>query len=1227
MSCESKIYNEINTLYPELNDIKKNNIFVYSEVSEQQQAPINVGPIIDDEYNLNTGMLKMYQNWSIPNDLDTCIYNAQKTYSKIKYDENRDIEKMDIQSGLLFRTLRLENVRSYRVNMFDDLDFNNSNLLTSFAITDGFSTFESSQYEGFTLIENFESPNQMYNNVNNDYTNCFDIFGYFYPKHSGEHTFKICDGDIDYLWISNDNAIYDYSVSNADINKNTLNMGNGKEAKVMMIKGNYYPIRMHIRKQSSSQYLLQVSDPNGTAITSNSGGHNYFVTLLNSGNIYYKQLLYFALTKTDIESQYQCYFIENNKPNYDAIRNMKANPPFIYKYAEIPTQITYESGVFHCEGAQGENILVGADVPEGGYIEIVDAKWGLDNDVMIDVPKVEIEDITDPNIITRKNEYEYEYTTVTPHAPAKWNGSIRNGFYYKEYRNKGDWNGDDGFFGKNKPTNDPVNPNQLNSGHQTINSIGRATGCYDHTCEPVASWHHIAANSTYVFEGDLIPIDKSWYRQFRADIYRCKIQIFINDELKMNSANYWGRQKNGVHIDPFSNNDLKKIKIIVGTQGRSGAVALSYRRRFKWGRNWHWGHYYAFTTDYNGGERWKCPIEIKHRWEDFGKVKQIEIPDTVRNKEQSVNRSEYIVPTPQQEVINYIPTSFKAVEDVTTKIKPLINGEMRTLTLDGNYEALSGLFDEKVEEKIKNEELQKKLRIQYKYYLPNPQGTSNKKIYISDEGNLILAYDYNDKTNETIISTVPSDQLCPSGNVCSGLFKIENDGMLSLLKDGNSIWSTTTSSYKDFDAQTSSTNSFSFPETARENGYWRDTLPKYFFEKGEVLSSDNSIISENNKFKLTFRDNKLVVVYCLDPFVSDNVNYTILNYNVIKQTDGTSKQIYYLYRINASDLMGKKILKYEDKINNKKTMQLLPNNFGAVLQFTHYEEEQNALPLMNNDDYEKITNNGKVGSYISTNNNLDECKTKCQEDNNCEHFFFMNTSTGDKCVLDKDSNSLPIYTTSQSNMIESTNNISASNMYRKQYNIKSYCASNLTTSLTSEDANAFNDYNMIYDGNLKNDPFKTYFCSDDKYWDLSDKITGLYNSNCKSNVEAFSNREGFTEKCGTIDCINEKLNYLRDTQVDNIEKKQGQINKIYNTINGEYQKLDNNVETVVLDNTKQEIPDKYRKVLSSDSPNTNTRDAREEDSKTMLMYENTFYTVATISMATFLISAIILARD
>ena len=171
-----------------------------------------------------------------------------------------------------------------------------------------------------------------------------------------------------------------------------------------------------------------------------------------------------------------------------------------------------------------------------------------------------------------------------------------------------------------------------------------------------------------------------------------------------------------------------------------------------------------------------------------------------------------------------------------------------------------------------------------------------------------------------------------------GMFTIEDDGMLSLMKDGSKIWNTTTSSYKNFDEDDNQIASFSFPENVRENGYWRDTLPKYFMEKGEKLTSNNFLISQNNKFKLTFRENKLAVVYCLDSFIEDNINHTIKNENIMKQLDGTSKQIYYLYRVNASDLAGKKILTYNDMINNKKTMQELPGNFNEVLQFTQYEE-------------------------------------------------------------------------------------------------------------------------------------------------------------------------------------------------------------------------------------------------------------------------------------------------
>ena len=102
---------------------------------------------------------------------------------------------------------------------------------------------------------------------------------------------------------------------------------------------------------------------------------------------------------------------------------------------------------------------------------------------------------------------------------------------------------------------------------------------------------------------------------------------------------------------------------------------------------------------------------------------------------------------------------------------------------------------------------------------------------------------------------------------------------------------------------------------------------------------------------------------------------------------------------------------------------------------------------------------------------------------------------------------------------------------------------------------------------------------------------------------------------------------MKNVNIKDIEKKQVKINDTYNRIAGQYDELGKNIDTVILDQTVNEIPDKYKKYLTSYSPNTNTRDAREDDSKTLLIYENSFYTVATISMASILIAAVILARD
>ena len=1232
MSCEDRIYNEINRLYPKINEIKKNNIFSYSEVSEEQQTPIPVTAIVDDEYNLSSGVLQTYQNWTIPNDVDTCFYNAQKTYSKKKYDDNKYISKnVNKLSGLLFRKVELTNIKSYNENIFENVPFDENNIINTFSIVDGFRNYEKS-YEGFTLIESFQSSDQVFNNLNDDKENCIEIFGYFFPRETGEHTFKLCDANIDYLWISNDNGLYDYTVNNADIHKNTVNMGNGKECKVYLMKNNYYPIRFHIRKNSSTSFLLQIIDPMGSNISSNTDNHNYFVTLTENGSIYYKKLLYFALTKIDKNSEFQCHFIEDKKTNYDTIKKIKSNPPFVYKYVEIPTEITYESGIFNVQGVHGEEVTVGLEVPEGGYIEVIDAKWGLDSDQTIDVPKVFVEDHTDPNIIMRTNEYNYPYTTVRKNEPAKWDGSARNGFYYKEYINQGYWGGNIGWFATRTPSNNPTSPNQLNRSTQVKHVINQG----------------LRHNSSYVFEGIITASNYGGNRL--GDWNSAGFLLESDDKARLIIKSVGGDRHNSdgqVMIDMESNagrpagwidvafiqNSRYSFTLYCGNGGGNGFVRVKFRKYHKQKRGgYHTSNGYDIMNGSNGGatNAFRQFCTVSHLWEDFGRVKEVQIPDTVKNKTQHVMRKEYIEPTPQENVTRYIPTLFKAVEDVTNKIKSKVVGQMRTLVLDGDYNSLAEPFAIQVEDKIKNENLQKTLRIQYKYYLPDPQGTSNKKLFVSDEGALVLAYDYNNTTNYEIISKLPSDVFCPSGNECNGYFKIENDGMLSLMKDGSKLWNTTTSFYKNFDDENNPLANFAFPDNIVENGYWRDTLTADFFEKGVELTSKNSLISENNKFKLTFRENKLTIVYCINSYISEEinnklVNYTILNENIVTTTDGTSKQIYFLYRINASDLVGKKILKYEDKLNNMKTIQELPNNFTEVLKFTHYEETKNALPLMNTNEYAKIANNHRVGDYLTTDDNLETCKTKCEEEAECDHFFFMNTRNGDKCVRDKNSNNLPIYTTNSSNMDNDTNNISASNMYKKQYEIKSYCASNLTTSLNKEDATAFNDFNMIYESKLENDPFKTYFCSDSKYWDISDKMTQLYNSSCKT--EGFRNKEGFSENCGTIECVNDKLDELKNVNIKDIEKKQVKINDTYNRIAGQYDELGKNVDTVILDQTVNEIPDKYKKNLTSYSPNTNTRDAREDDSKTLLIYENSFYTVATISMASILIAAVILARD
>ena len=80
-------------------------------------------------------------------------------------------------------------------------------------------------------------------------------------------------------------------------------------------------------------------------------------------------------------------------------------------------------------------------------------------------------------------------------------------------------------------------------------------------------------------------------------------------------------------------------------------------------------------------------------------------------------------------------------------------------------------------------------------------------------------------------------------------------------------------------------------------------------------------------------------------------------------------------------------------------------------------------------------------------------------------------------------------------------------------------------------------------------------------------------------------------------------------------------------IDDQYNDLGVNAQKKDLQRIQKEIPSKFTKKFYSSRPQTSMMDAREKDTKEIAMYENTLYTVATLTAATVLITSIILMRE
>jgi len=519
----------------------------------------------------------------------------------------------------------------------------------------------------------------------------------------------------------------------------------------------------------------------------------------------------------------------------------------------------------------------------------------------------------------------------------------------------------------------------------------------------------------------------------------------------------------------------------------------------------------------------------------------------------------------------------------------------------------------------------KSVSIDYRYsQIFNSNDTTNnitnKTLYLDSSGQLVIGYDFNGTTNSSVISILNSTDKC--NDICNYVLKLKDDGDLVIYNNQKlEIWKIKLANLP---------NLSKIPE----NKTWlQNPKRRSILNRGEKLSPSSvpELISDNGKFKLQFENGKLVVKY-------SSVAYNEIKYRnlLIRYTDTTildkGKQIYYLYRVNASGLNGKKFLSKTSKTgnNNDNTLWYLQNNSDQILKFSSYAYNKNSqkFPLLTTTEYDNIINTTtpyKIGNnYNVVNISEPDCKTSCQNNVNCNHFFYMNTSTGGKCMQDTASNSNPMFS-----YINPTQKLTSSYLGNKKYNVYTSCRNNEQTQPIKTDlVKKYSDYTVAYNNISVNDSKNTYYCAEDTYIKNNQKILDIY-----TNKSGFTTMEGMSLIEGIDTTILQPTLDRLTTNVGTLQSKQIDVSNNYiatmNAFN-KHKSLTSNLDDPNLLYKNNDIDKTLFSKFENDDdlrPDTGIQDVIKKDTNIMILQQNTLYTIGTITAATLLIFAIVLARD
>lgn len=1209
---QQNILNNIDNAHKDMQNIMDNKSYKYLEINQDLLNPIDVGSFSIDEYGVNSGSSLITEEiWSVTDSASSCFRNAQNLYSKMLFEENKKINSNSVSKNPKGLAVKIKSSKGYlqeNVNYFQDKSVDK-------------------------YINNFET-------ITIKAETCVEYFGYFRAYESGNYTFRIGAPESGYqLWISNDYALYDFKRDNADINKkenaNHQDRGtlvNGEKQVVVSLRKDYfYPIRLQFcagKVNDFTSTMIKITSPSGKFIYKNDDNFKYFLTLTENGSFFYKKLLYYALLRPleNLKSQYplyKCVFIERKSSNYEIIMNSKTNKPLIYFYQEVPTEVTFESDVKTVSVKKNEDMKI--TPPAGAEITVLDAKYGT---------KEQLKRDDGGNQTFKHTEHKYTHEPyIYKWTEQRWDPEKKhhkgNGFLWRTY--SGYWNGSTGYMDNSQKSN-------------TTQIKRRKTGGWTGNGHIE---HNLPQQTSYLIQGKL---------KFKHNYWDDKVEVYFasDDRARWSIGNH--TKNTNVNATTFQTTfrDLhdKYLTCYVGNGGGPGYVkcymrkwtASSYihqhcnRRRC---RRWHtvdtssWGSWQHINVYYD------ISHDINNDW----------YPRTVTDNKQETRYKE-IKPTPTYEKWVHNWVNLPSMIDTTSNVSSKIQGDQLIVPgLEHNTytDPCPGInCDNKIT-----------LTTQYKYnevfdvYDPKKQIT-NRNIQLNSNGELVFGYNYNNKQNTSLISILENYRKCKDAKSCGNFIVLDDNGNISIYY-GNSnapqnepkqIW-TKRLLPENIDLNELEVN----PQWKATNSA---TWPHDFINPGDKLGygGKDALTSQNGKFKITFNsDGKLTLMYVKKSYASVNdANIGIINYTTPNHKAGPNndQQVYYLYRSYPDDLTGLKFVAATDSTSNPimRSLEFIPNYFRNIFNFAGYDKKDDTYPLLKDSELINLSKQSNENQYDINDNYMsfgfseDKCKTTCQNDDNCEHYFYLNTENGNRCLIDKKSNSIPISTEKK------YGNITGGSMNKKKFTVNTWCGDqdwNQPVSLVN--SNNYSDYAINY--NKFPDNFKEHCPSDVSIgsYDINNNYTNCLNNAYKTfhcsdanfrekaaNVNAtYSGKESFVSQCGSVDCIvNNKIPHLKNVS-SNINKQQNRIDNRYQDTNRLYNDISNNYFVNVeqgenIKYTSDGIPDIYKKNIPP-TVKTSTHDVMQQDAKAILIHENTVNTIATISVASLLITAIILAKE